>query len=107
MTTQIGDVKALCRASARIIIPVIACVWNYAGLDAEQMEQRIIGVHERVLTTTVNNIEHSEAQAVRGISIVKIFLQPGAKIDGAVAQTTAGAQATGANANRVGNGAQG
>ncbi len=75
-----------------INIPVIACVWNYAGLDAEQMEQRIIGVHERVLTTTVNNIEHIESQSLNGVGTIKIFLQPGASADTAIAQVTAVSQ---------------
>jgi multidrug efflux pump subunit AcrB len=75
-----------------INIPVIACVWNYSGLDAEQMEQRIIGVHERVLTTTVNNIEHIESQSLNGVGTIKIFLQPGASADTAIAQVTAVSQ---------------
>jgi multidrug efflux pump subunit AcrB len=75
-----------------INIPVIACVWNYGGLDAEQMEQRIIGVHERVLTTTVNNIEHIESQSLNGVGTIKIFLQPGASADTGIAQVTAVSQ---------------
>src|SRR5262249_8411776 len=65
---------------------------NYAGLDAELMEQRIIGVHERVLTTTVNNIEHLESQSLNGVGVIKIFLQPGASTDTGIAQVTAVSQ---------------
>jgi multidrug efflux pump subunit AcrB len=75
-----------------INIPVIACVWNFTGLDAEQMEQRIISVHERVLTTTVNNIEHIESQSLNGVGTIKIFLQPGASTDTGIAQVTAVSQ---------------
>jgi multidrug efflux pump subunit AcrB len=75
-----------------INIPVIACVWNYAGLDPEQMELRIISVHERVLTTTVNNIEHIESQSLNGVGTIKIFLQPGASADTGIAQVTAVSQ---------------
>jgi multidrug efflux pump subunit AcrB len=75
-----------------INIPIIACVWNYAGLDAELMEQRIIGIHERSLTTTVNNIEHIESQSLNGVGTIKIFLQPGASVDTGIAQVTAVSQ---------------
>jgi multidrug efflux pump subunit AcrB len=76
-----------------IDIPVVAVIWNYAGLSAQDMADRIISNFERSLTTAVNDIEHIESQSLRGISVVKVFLQPGAKIDLAVAQTTAVSQA--------------
>ncbi len=72
-----------------INIPVVAVVWNYGGLSAEEMSTRIVTIYERSLTTTVNDIEHIESQSLRGISIVKVFFQPGANIDLAVAQVTA------------------
>jgi multidrug efflux pump subunit AcrB len=76
-----------------IDIPVVAVIWNYGGLSAQDMADRIISNYERSLTTAVNDIEHIESQSLRGTSIVKVFLQPGAKIDLAVAQTTAVSQA--------------
>ncbi len=75
-----------------IDIPVVTVVWNYGGLSAEEMSTRIVSIFERSLTTTVNDIEHIESQSLRGIAVVKVFLQPGAKIDLAVAQVTASAQ---------------
>ena len=72
-----------------IDIPVIAVVWNYAGLPPEEMDKRIIANYERGLTTTVNDIEHIESQSLAGIAVVKIFFQPGAKIEAATAQVTA------------------
>src|SRR6195952_1588441 len=72
-----------------IDIPVVSVIWNYAGLPPEDMEQRILTPFERNLTTTVNDIEHVESQTLTGISIVKIFLQPGASIEAATAQITA------------------
>ena len=75
-----------------IDIPVVTVVWNYGGLSADEMSTRIISIYERNLTTTVNDIEHVESQSLRGIGIVKVFFQPGAKIDLAVAQVTASAQ---------------
>jgi multidrug efflux pump subunit AcrB len=75
-----------------IDIPVISVVWNYGGLPAEEMEKRVVTNYERVLTTTVNDIEHVESQTLAGIAVIKIFFQPGANIDGATAQVTAVSQ---------------
>jgi multidrug efflux pump subunit AcrB len=75
-----------------INIPVVSIVWQYTGLDAKQFEQRITYAHERILTVTVNNIQHIESTSYSGIGVVKVFLQPGSSVDSAVAQITAGAQ---------------
>src|SRR5476649_2797727 len=75
-----------------INIPVVTVVWNYGGLSADEMSNRIVSIYERNLTATVNDIEHIESQSLRGISVVKVFFQPGAKIDLAVAQVTASTQ---------------
>ena len=72
-----------------IDIPVIAVAWQFTGLNAEEMEGRITTQFERVLTTTVDNIEHIESTTVSGQSMVKIFLQPNARLDTANAQVTA------------------
>jgi CzcA family heavy metal efflux pump len=72
-----------------IDIPVIAVVWTYSGLDAENMESRMASVFERNLTTTVNNIEHIESFTVGGRSVIKVFLQPGASVDAASTQIAA------------------
>jgi CzcA family heavy metal efflux pump len=76
-----------------IDIPVIAVAWQYTGLNPEETEGRLTSVYERVLTTTVDNIEHIESTTVNGEAIVKIFLQPGASLDTANAQVTAISQA--------------
>jgi multidrug efflux pump subunit AcrB len=75
-----------------INIPVIAVAWTYTGLNPEETEGRITTVYERVLTTTVDNIEHIESTTVNGTAIVKIFMQPNASIDRANAQVTAVSQ---------------
>jgi multidrug efflux pump subunit AcrB len=75
-----------------INIPVVSIIWNYGGLDAQQFEQRVTYVHERVIGVTVNNVRHIESSSYNGISVVKVFLQPGASVDAAVAQITASAQ---------------
>jgi len=72
-----------------INIPVIALVWNYAGLQPQEMEQRITTGVERGITTLVNDVEHIESQSLNGIAIIKIFFQPSVNIQTALAQTTA------------------
>jgi multidrug efflux pump subunit AcrB len=75
-----------------INIPVVAVAWTYTGLSPEETEGRITTVYERVLTTTVDNIEHIESTTVNGTAIVKVYLQPSASIDRANAQITAVSQ---------------
>ncbi len=75
-----------------INIPVVSVIWQYAGLNAQEIEQRILYVHERSLSATVNDIEHIESNSYSGVGIIKVFLREGASVDGAVAQITAVAQ---------------
>ncbi len=75
-----------------INIPVISCIWQYAGLNPEEFEQRIIYNHERSLSATVNDVEHIESTVYNGVGIIKVFLRPGASVDAGVAQLTAVAQ---------------
>jgi len=72
-----------------IDIPVVSILWNYAGFSPQEMEQRIVSPTERSLTTTVNDIEHTESQSLNGIGMIKVFFHPSVKIDMAVAQITA------------------
>jgi len=74
-----------------INIPVVAAVWSYTGLEPREMEGRITTNFERATTTTVSNIEHIESQTLAGVSVVKIFFQPGTSVDAAVAQVGAAA----------------
>jgi len=76
-----------------IKIPVVSIIWTYNGMPAEEVGQRIAAVSERGLTTTVNNIEHIESQSLGGISIVKVFFQPTADIQTAIAQVVSITQA--------------
>src|SRR5215475_11595803 len=75
-----------------IRIPVISVVWQYTGLSPDEMAGRITTPFERSLTTTVNDIEHIEANTYTGVGIVKIFFQPSADIRTANAQVTSIAQ---------------
>jgi multidrug efflux pump subunit AcrB len=72
-----------------IDIPVVSVVWQYTGLPADDMNNRVVTGFERALTTTVNDIEHTETNSLNGVGLIKIFFQPNVKIDMAVAQVTA------------------
>src|SRR3990167_6468008 len=76
-----------------INIPVISVVFSYTWLSAEDMASWITSNFERSLTTTVNDIDHIDSQTMRGRSVIKIFFHPAVKIEMALAQVTAIAQA--------------
>jgi multidrug efflux pump subunit AcrB len=75
-----------------IDIPVVSIIWNYNGLEPQEMADRIVSITERSLTTTVDNIAHIESQSYYGIAVVKVFFQPTVSIDKAIAQITANSQ---------------
>jgi len=75
-----------------IDIPVIAVINQYTGLSPDEVAARITSPFERATTTTVNGIEHIESQSLNGVSITKIYLQPGTNVEGAIAEVTAEAQ---------------
>ena len=72
-----------------IDIPVVSVIWQYAGLSPQQLSDRITVQFERSLTTTVNDIEHTESQTLNGIAVIKVYFQPNVNISQAVAQVTA------------------
>src|SRR5258707_2946746 len=76
-----------------INIPVISVIWTFTGMAPEEVEQHITSPYERVLTTTVDNIEHIESQSLYGIAVGKIFLQPNASGPAGIAQATSVSQA--------------
>ena len=75
-----------------IDIPVVSVIFNYAGMSPDQVEAHITSPYERVLTTTVEDIQRIESQSLYGIVVIKIFMQPTASLSKAVAQITAVSQ---------------
>lgn len=71
-----------------IKIPVISVVWTYGGISPLDMENRVVLVAERLITTTVTGIEHMESQSMSGVGVIKIFFYPNAKIEEALAEVT-------------------
>src|SRR5271169_440072 len=63
-----------------IDIPVVAVIWGFNGLSAQEMSTRMVTPSERIMTATVNDIEHIESQSVIGTGIIKIFFQPGVNV---------------------------
>jgi CzcA family heavy metal efflux pump len=72
-----------------IDIPVVSVIWTYTGMAPDEIEKRVVYISERAFTGNVNDIEHIESQSMNGLSHIKVFFYPGAKIEAAVAQTSA------------------
>src|SRR6202035_3330459 len=60
-----------------INIAVISVIWQFTGLPADQVAQRMVFAEERALTTTVDNIEHIESTSYDSQGVIKVFFQPG------------------------------
>lgn len=71
-----------------IDIPVVSVIWSYTGISPDDMAKRISTVTERAATTTVADIEHIESQSYPGITVIKFYFQPGARVEAGVAQLT-------------------
>src|SRR5206468_6062280 len=69
-----------------IDIPVVAIVWSYPGLPAEDMERRVVLITERALSTTVSGISRIESQSIPGIGLLRVYFEQGSDIGGAIAQ---------------------
>src|SRR3954466_7200506 len=72
-----------------IDIPVVYVAWSFNGLNAEDMERRVVLVSERAYSTTANGIDHIESLSIPGQGILKLYFQPGSNIGGAIAQISA------------------
>ena len=72
-----------------IKIPIIAVTFQYTGMPPDEMAGRITAQIERYATTIINDIEHVESTTYPGVSVIKLFFQPGVDINLAMAQVTA------------------
>src|SRR6201981_4204394 len=64
----------------QINIPMVSVIWTYNGLSADDMSKRIVGICERALSTTVNNIKSTESQSYNGVGVIKVNFQPSVQI---------------------------
>src|SRR5271157_1139601 len=69
-----------------IDIPVVTVIWQYTGLSTPEMEQRVTTYSQYAISSNVNGIRTMEAQTLNGLSVQKIFFQPGVNLDLAIAQ---------------------
>ena len=76
-----------------IDIPVVDLVWNYPGLSAQEMEQRVVNISERASSTTVNGVDHIESISLNGIGLLKFYFQRGADTGLAISQLVSVSQA--------------
>src|SRR6266850_629934 len=72
-----------------IDIPVVAVIWSYPGLPAQDMERRVVLISERSYSTTVNGIERIESLSIPGLGILKVYFTQGTDIGGAISQINA------------------
>lgn len=75
-----------------IKVPVVGIVWNYSGLQPQEMADRIVNYYERWLTTTVSNVEHIESQSLHGVAVVKVYFHPTVDPNRALAEIAAVSQ---------------
>jgi multidrug efflux pump subunit AcrB len=70
----------------QINIPVVSVIWQYTGLSTTEMEQRVTTYSQYSISSNVNGIKDMEAQTLNGISVQKIYFQPGVNLDLAISQ---------------------
>jgi len=70
-------------------IPVLGVAFQYTGLSPEEMGARVMANYERLLSTTVNDVEHVESISIPGLGIAKVYFQPDVDIRLATAEVTA------------------
>jgi multidrug efflux pump subunit AcrB len=73
----------------QINIPVVSVIWQYTGLSAPEMEQRVSTYSQYSISSNVDGIKNMEAQTLNGISVQKIYFQPGVNLDLAISQIVA------------------
>jgi hydrophobic/amphiphilic exporter-1 (mainly G- bacteria), HAE1 family len=60
----------------KIDMPVVVVATFYSGMPPEQIEADITDTFERFFTLG-NNIDHIESRSLTGVSLIKIYFQPG------------------------------
>ena len=72
--------------------PAVVAVWNYNGMPAKDVENRIVSIAERAYSANMNDVEHIESQSLYGVGVIKVFLHPGADINTAITQLSSASQ---------------
>src|SRR5471032_778603 len=74
-----------------IDIPVVAVVWTYSGMSAQDIQNRILTLHQRQLASLVDDISRIEAVSYQGVGVEKIYLHEGADVTRAISQLASSA----------------
>src|SRR3954451_16194295 len=72
-----------------INIPVVTVIWQYTGLSTPEMEQRVTTYSQYAMSSNVTGIKTIEAQTLNGLSVQKVYFQPGVNLDLAISQIVA------------------
>jgi multidrug efflux pump subunit AcrB len=72
-------------------IPVCSVVWTYAGMSAQDMQNRILTLHERQMASLVDDIARIEATSYEGVGVEKVYLHEGADVTRAISQLASSA----------------
>src|ERR1700761_3857839 len=72
-------------------IPVVSVVWTYAGMGPQDIQNRILTLHERQMASIVDDISRIEATSYQGVGVIKVYLHEGADVTRAVAQLASSA----------------
>jgi multidrug efflux pump subunit AcrB len=72
-------------------IPVVSVVWTYAGMNAQDIQNRILTFHERQMASLVDDISRIEATSYEGVGVEKIYLHEGADVTRAISQLASSA----------------
>ena len=68
-----------------IDIPVVVVATFYGGMPPEQIEANITDTFERFFTLG-SNIDHIESRSLTGVSLIKVYFQPGTDADAAASE---------------------
>lgn len=73
-------------------LPVISVVWTYSGLPAQQMEAQVTQFSEFSIAGNTSDVMRLQSDTYDGVSVIRVYLQPGADVSAAMAQITAASQ---------------
>jgi multidrug efflux pump subunit AcrB len=74
-----------------INIPVVSVVWTYNGMNANDIQNRILTLHERQMASLVDDISRIEANSYDGVGVEKVYLHEGADVTRAISQLASSA----------------
>ncbi|HZO24131.1 MAG TPA: efflux RND transporter permease subunit [Steroidobacteraceae bacterium] len=74
-----------------IDIPVVSVVWTYAGMNAQDIQNRILTFHERQMASLVDDISRIEATSYQGVGVERVYLHEGADVTRAISQLASSA----------------